>query len=386
MERVSDQVSPTANADDVARLFDPARLRQARRLTMMTKQALAAKVGVSPAAVGQYESGVHSPKAEVLRALAEALDVPIEFFAPDRPLTSLDSSDAHFRSLRSTSVGQRNKALAFTEQVWELTHALERWVQFPEVNLPQTVDGSSRDRSRAELRDTADMLRSHWGIPLNEPFAHLTRTSETNGVVVVFAAFAGEGEKQRIDAFSTSKLSRPIVVTPPDRAEGVFKHRFNLAHEIGHLLLHREEVHGELVIEREANAFAGELLMPERAMRNVLKPRVDWDVLSKLSHKWGVEMKALVFRSRELGILSESSARRAYQRIELMRSAGLLTNLSTTEFEGEIPVLLQRAFEYATTQGLTVESLAQHLRWRPDTVRRLLGVTGDSRPKLRALL
>jgi len=386
MVRMPDRSHLSPRAADVSRLFDPARLRQARRLTMMTKQTLAAKVGVSPASIGQYESGVHSPGPLVVRGLAEALDVPLEFFAPDRPLTSLDSSDAHFRSLRSTTVGQRNKALAFTEQVWELTHALERWVEFPAVNLPSLDVHRDRESTRADLRMAAEELRIAWGVPLDEPFPHLTRTAETNGVVVVFAAFAGDGEKQRIDAFSTSRLSRPVVVTPPDRAEGVYKHRFNLAHELGHLLLHREEIHGELVIEREANAFAGELLMPERVMRNVLKARVDWDALGKLSHRWGVEIKALVYRSRELGILSDAAARRAYQRLEVMRGAGLISNFSTTEFEGEIPVLLQRAFEFAKTQGVTTDSLAAQLRWRPNTVTALLGVTGDSRPKLRAVL
>jgi Zn-dependent peptidase ImmA (M78 family)/transcriptional regulator with XRE-family HTH domain len=386
MVRVIDLLHSSPHAADVSRLFDPARLRQARRLTMMTKQALAGKVGVSPASVGQYESGVHSPGPQVLRALADALDVPLEFFAPDRPLTSLDSSDAHFRSLRSTTVGQRNKALAFTEQVWELTHALERWVEFPPVHLPDVDTRSGTDSSRADLRVSAEALRNSWNVRLDEPFPHLTRTAETNGIVVVFAAFAGEGEKQRIDAFSTSKLSRPIIVTPPDRAEGVYKHRFNLAHELGHLLLHRDEVHGELAIEREANAFAGELLMPERVMRNLLKPRVDWDVLGKLSHRWGVEMKALVYRSRELGILSDAAARRAYQRLEVMRGAGLISNFATTEFEGEIPVLLQRAFEFAQSEGVTTASLAAQLHWRPSTVTALLGGTGDNRPKLRALL
>lgn len=379
-----EEESPTAEA--VAELFDPMRLRQARRLGIRTKQALAAEVGVSAAAISQYESGVHKPGPLVVRSLANALDVPMTFFITGRPLTSLDSSDAHFRSLRSTTVGQRNKALAFTEQAWELTHALENWVQFPAVNLPDLELPANQERSRATIRAAAETLRKQWSTPLDTPFPHLTRTAETHGVVVILANFAAESEVQRIDAFSTNKPSRPIVVTPPDRTTGVFKHRFNLAHELGHLLLHGDEVHGETAIEREANTFAGELLMPERSMRNLLTSRIDWDRLSKLSITWGVDMKALVYRSRELGMLSDASARRAYQRLETMRSSGLLTPAPTAQYAGEVPVLLSRAFEYAQSQGVSTKSLADQLHWHQSAVQRFLAAPADPRPQLRALL
>lgn len=350
----------------------------------MTKQALASQVGVSAAAVGQWEAGVNAPRPNVLEAVARVLDVPVPFFATGRPRAVLDSSDAHFKSLRATTVGQRSKALAYTEQVWELTHALERWVQFPDINLPtpRLVDGPL---DRAALREAAEGLREQWGIRLDEPFPHLTRTAEANGIVVVFASFADDAEVKRISAFSTSKLSRPLVVTPPDRIDDVYRHRFNLAHELGHFALHQDEVHGEIEIEREADAFAGELLLPERAMRAALRPKVEWDYVAHLSQKWGVEMKAIVYRSRQLGLLSDASARRAYQRLEMMKSAGLVKSSPTARYEGETPVLLKRAFDYARSEGVTVTDLAHELGWRESTVERLLG-NGDRRPHLRPLL
>lgn len=373
-----------SDAAHVAALFDSGRLRQARRLSSKTKQALATDVGVSPAAIGQYESGVIAPRPEVVAALASALDVPVRFFATGRPLAPLDSSDAHFKSLRSTTAGQRNKALAYTEQVWELTHLLERWIQFPTVNLDfGTRLGATGDRLLA--RSAAEELRSSWGVSLDGPFPHLTRTAEANGVVVVFASFASDAEVKRISAFSTSKLSRPIVVTPPDRVDDVFTHRFNLAHELGHFVLHEDEAHGDIEIEREADRFAGELLMPEKPMRTLLGPRVEWDRLAKLSQVWGVAIKSLIFRSRQLDIISDASARRAYQRLETMKSSGLIKPSPTARYEGEMPVLLKRAYEYAESQGADIASIAAELAWHPARVRELLQ-NGDERPKLRALL
>lgn len=102
----------------------------------MTKKDVAEHLGVTPAAVGQYETGVSRPRPDVVLRMATVLNVPMEFFIAGRPSPRLDSSMAHFRSLRSTPKAQRERALAFAEQVWELAYALERRVQLPHVDLP----------------------------------------------------------------------------------------------------------------------------------------------------------------------------------------------------------------------------------------------------------
>ena len=50
--------------------------------------------------------------------------------------------NAHFRSLRSARVSDRQKALATATLVWELTFALERYVKLPEVDLPTVRPGA----------------------------------------------------------------------------------------------------------------------------------------------------------------------------------------------------------------------------------------------------
>jgi transcriptional regulator with XRE-family HTH domain len=103
----------------VARAFDPGRLTQARLLADKTKAALAAEVRLSAAAIGQFESGASRPRPDHLPELAAALEVPVAFFAVGRPYARVDAGVAHFRRLRSTRVGERAKALAYVEQVWE---------------------------------------------------------------------------------------------------------------------------------------------------------------------------------------------------------------------------------------------------------------------------
>ena len=98
--------------------FEPARLTQARARRGLSKTDLAVVVGVSAAAVGQYEAGVNSPRPDVVDRLARALMVRPEFFNVGRPLARVDTVHAHFRSLRSARVSDRQKALATATLVW----------------------------------------------------------------------------------------------------------------------------------------------------------------------------------------------------------------------------------------------------------------------------
>src|SRR4051812_31503740 len=159
---------PGPETDAVQRLFAPARLTQARLVGGLTKAALAEQVGVSAAAIGQFEAGITRPRAEQLQRLSEELDFPVTFFTAGRPHEHLDSSMAHFKSLRSTRVGERARAVAYVEQVWELTHALEKHVDLPEVDLPPV---------QAEPISAARELRAWWEIPPG-PFSHVVRTME----------------------------------------------------------------------------------------------------------------------------------------------------------------------------------------------------------------
>lgn len=367
---------------DVASAFDPARLTQARQLKGLTKKDVADDLGVTPAAVGQYEAGVARPRPDVLLRLAEVLDVPVVFFAAGRPKAQLDASGTHFHSLRSTRVFQRDKAVAFASQVWELTHALERWVQLPIVDLPgfaggevMSTGGMAPDPVRA-----AQELRVYWGLGQG-PVAHLVRLLESRGIVVAMLPFE-RAEAARIAAFSTSRLPRPLIVLTPDRADDVYWYRFSAAHELGHLILHGDTAPGDQQHEREADAFAAEFLTPRASIAPELPSRVDFTVLAGLQTAWGVSVKSLLYRCRELGLFSAPTAGRAYQRLNQLRAQNLFADEPITRYPGEKPVLLAQAFELATQHGACLTGLASELAWNVDRVQELLGLRSD-RPALR---
>jgi Zn-dependent peptidase ImmA (M78 family) len=97
--------------------------------------------------------------------------------------------------------------------------------------------------------------------------------------------------------------------------------RFTIAHELGHLLLHGDELHVDERFpfafrdeisskavdpaEIEANQFAAELLMPETWLESDIGGRhldIESDeVVEKLAKKYGVSMQSMTHRLTNLG-------------------------------------------------------------------------------------
>lgn len=107
---------------------------------------------------------------------------------------------------------------------------------------------------------------------------------------------------------------------------------------------------------------------------------VDWlSRARRISERWGVEVRSLIYRSQELGHISESTARRAYIRLaESSPSTRVIR-----QYDGEVPSMLNAAFDLAASRGLTVGALASQLQWKTSRVRELLGQEDDPRPTLR---
>lgn len=101
-----------------------------------------------------------------------------------------------------------------------------------------------------------------------------------------------------------------IAINAADAQE---RQRFTLAHEIAHLLLHRDKLDSGLLEddrmyrsalstpeERAANVLAARLLMPENLVR--LAHKAGADNASKLANLFGVSQQAMEIRLRELRI------------------------------------------------------------------------------------
>ena len=316
----------------VATDFDPQRLILARRLAGVPRTRIAAAVGVTPAAVTQYEKGASRPTIPVLAALSTALDVPEEFFRAGYPVASLSAAAAHFRSLRTTTSLERESALAFAEIALAAFDAVEQFVELPPVALPEFQ--LPPDLFTDNVTELARQSRLSMGLG-EGPVPNMVRLLEAHGVAVV----EFDDASQRIDAFSHQGENRPVIVLSSLKGDKA-RRRFDVAHELGHLVMHPETEPGSRLVEQQAHGFAAEFLMPADEIRGQLPRRIDWPKLHELKRQWGVSLKALIVRAYRLERIGEATYQRAMKQLNFwgLPEPGPLG-------PPETPVLLARALE-----------------------------------------
>lgn len=328
-------------------VFQPARLRLARMLRGSRQNTLAQEVRVTAAAISQYESGAAVPSVETLERLAVRLGCSPDFFTrPWRPVTV---GEPFFRSRRNTPQHERDRAEAFAIALAEIAALIEAHVELPasgfDVRLLLDADAPLEHIERA-----AGELRTAWRIPPG-PIPNVVRLLEARGAIV---AAVGAFDA-RLDAFSVRTRHRPVVVLCSDAGKAA-RRRFDVAHELGHLLMHERPLEANAKQEDQAHRFAASLLMPADEIDPWLPRRSnELELLEDGSRTWGVSMQALLFRARTLGTLSEDAYRRAMQR---MSAHGWRTREPVEFGPAEAPELLRRAAAMLPTAGTSLARIA----------------------------
>jgi len=335
--------------------FDGPRLTLARHLAGLRKSDLAALIDMSPTAVASWESGAKRPTTATVARLALSLQVDPGFFAVRPDDVAALSTTPHFRSLRSTSQLARDQAFAYGQLAVDIAMGLEKHVECPPADVPSFPVPVDERRGNGPERAAA-AVRLGWGMPAG-PAGHLVRLLENHGVLVVFSP----PQAASVDAYSFDSRLRPVVVLNPVKRD-YYRQRFDVAHELGHLVMHSDAEPGGRIVEDQANRFAAELLMPACEMRDQLPQAMGasaWHALARLKEQWGVSIQALLYRARWLGRLSDVSYRnamatltsRGWRRAE----PGLVTVL-------EQPSLLARAIELLTADCISESELIRQSR------------------------
>ena len=277
-----------------ASTFEPTRLRVGRELVGLSQSQLATKVGLSPAAISQFESAATRPSPETLDELGAALDMPVGFF--NRPLA--ETHDGFFRALRRTSVTDRRRARGVAHIAHDLANAAAVAGGFPSLDVPR-IPITALDTPIEDIEAIALEVRRSWDLPRG-PIGDVVQLLESHGVVVIRLPL----DSVDVDAFSLPFPDHPVVVLGSDKADRA-RSRFDGTHELGHLVMHGEQIWGMKEVETQAHQFAAAFLMPANEIRDQLPTTVDWPQLFALKQRWQVSLAALLMRARTLGRMSE---------------------------------------------------------------------------------
>ena len=274
------------------------RLYRARKAAGLSLRDLGARVGLTHAAIKKYEDELATPRSITLLKLARALNVRTEYFF--RPETvALDRIE--YRK-RSSLPKKRLEAIAH-EVIDQIERRIELENLFPSPpvlpfalvqGLPELVSDI------AQIEDAAEAVRKAWDLGY-DPIPDLIDVLETHGIRVFMIEVNAD---PKFNGLAASVNHMPVIVVgsnwPGDRQ------RFTLAHELGHLML-GDRLADDINEEIACNRFAGAFLIPRQSVtqelgahRNYIEPKE----LALLKEEFGLSMSAILYRARDLGIVS----------------------------------------------------------------------------------
>jgi Zn-dependent peptidase ImmA (M78 family)/transcriptional regulator with XRE-family HTH domain len=340
------------------------RLKEARRGKGLSQTELADAVGVTRQAISAYEQGERHPEPVVFASIARALGQPYSYFTGDRPITSGPVGPAFFRSRKTKAKAVNDRCEIWREWFAQCANIFAEFVKLPDVVLPDAAPTEGQFYSDDEVEELAMSCRRMWGLGVG-PIANMLSLIESKGII---AGRAGFGSLE-VDAFSFWSGQRPMIVLASDK-ECCVRGRYDTAHELGHLVLHRgigEEELGDPEtleqIEREANRFAAAFLLPRESYPlEVFTSRIDGFV--QLKERWKVAVSAQVTRCLHLGLIGDDQALNLRKQISKRnwRKREPLDDV----LKPEEPILLRKCFDLVTSsRTISASELVARARLDP---------------------
>lgn len=254
------------------------------------------------------------------------------------------------------SAQKRDSALSAGKLAQELSGWIDEQFKLPKPNIPDCSFDGYTEPDRA-----ARMVREAWGIG-ELSISNLVHLLESNGVKV----FSLAENCVEVDAFSFWMDEKPFVLlntmNTPERS------RFDAAHELGHLVLHKHSSNNGRLAEQDADRFASAFLMPERSILASIPRMPKLDHLILLKKNWKVSLAALVRRTFDVGLSTEWHYRQLS--IELNRR-GYRTGEPQGMPEREKSLILEKVFSTLRTQGIKRTEILEQLRFPADEVNAL---------------
>lgn len=342
----------------------------ARQYRERSQSEVAAAAGLNQGHYSRIENGLlpEGPADDNVRRIADALSFPSEFFYEPDNLAGLPLS-VHPMHRKKESVGERALKKVHAELNLRLIHirkmlsAVETKTELPLPWIDVDDGGGPREIARK--------IRRAWMLPPG-PIENLTECVERAGVYVVWCNFDAP-----IDGVTMRLPDLPPCIflnkaSPADRM------RFSLAHELGHIVMHRIPTDD---IEDEANTFAAELLVPENELkRDLIGGRITLERLARLKAHWKVSMQFLLFQAEAIGHLKRYQSQYLWKQIS--RLGWRTREPADTDFPYEEPKLFPEIVHlHFHDMGYGIAGFSELLRIGVNDLRELYGLQDASQQR-----
>lgn len=360
------------------RQFNSSRLEIARVYRGIGAKELAESIGVNRQTISMYENNkLTNPEIATLQKISNELHFPVKFFLESCPIDIKDSP-TYFRSLLTTGKRYRKEQEAKLELIKIIYEYLSEYLTFKSPNLP-VID------KNADIEEIALALRDCWGLG-HKPIDNLVYTAESNGLIVIdFDSSSGD-----VDAFShrvhTNDKDTFLIGYSRNKCTATRIH-FDIAHELGHILLHDwnrsiENIEKEdfKELEQEAHNFASAFLLPkDEFIADIGKYAGNLAYYVEMKKRWKVSISAMIRRSFNLNLINSDEYQRLMRNMQkqgIKKIEPLDDKLVTAK-----PSLLREAVNILLSQNVVtpnefLDELSSDygLSIYPDELENLLGV------------
>ena len=332
--------------------MNPSRLTLVRKRKGLTKIAFAEQIGIDRKSVQAYESGISVPSVETMSRIVQFTGFPPEFFTGD-DLEEPTPDSGSFRSMSKMTAPQRGMALSQAALGLHLSAWLGKKFELPSPELPNL--GREPDPEAA-----SEFVRREWRLGTLS-IRNMVHLLEARGVRVFSLAV----DAREVDAFSIWNGGIPYVFLNTNKSS---EHsRFDAAHELGHLILHKHGPPRGLEAEKHANTFASAFLMPRGSVLANAPAFPTYDNLVRLKKIWTTSVAALAYRLHGLGQMSDWQYRGIC--VEIAKKG---KSFEPNEAPRETSVLLPKMFSSLYEDGLSRAQIAKELAIPTSEIEQLL--------------
>jgi len=283
------------------------RLKRARVRAGLSMQELVSKANdiVSKQSISQYEKNLKNPSSSVLIALANALDIGVDYFFRNG---NVSIGEVDFR--KQSTFGKKKQEV-LKEKVREY---LERYIEIENIlDLDYKFHNNIKNEklnSFDQIEELSTKLRENWNLGI-DPIGNIIEMLELKNIKVLlidddkkFNGLCGEVNDEKSHYFIVLNNSKELN---SDRK------RFTVLHELAHLVL----PNNDLDEEKASDRFAGAFLFPKESVINEFgekRTKITIEELAHIKQKYGISIAGIVFRLRQLEIINESMFKRFWIR------------------------------------------------------------------------
>lgn len=281
------------------------RIKQIRELMGWTQTDASKFLVVSQPFMAKVEGDRMHPPPDFIEKLSVISGFPPSFFSKE-PESDFPAGSLLFRAHSVMSVKEAAEMYRYAQLTFGIFRTIltkRKFKPFP-LNLPIGVSN--------DPREAASVTRSELGISPDKPIPHLMNVLEKSGVLILALPKPFE-HREAFSLWAGFDRSRPVIVLAGGKVGD--RLRMNVAHELGHLVMHKPIVNPIREIEEQAFQFAAEFLMPENRMRLEIVRPVTLDTISALKQRWGVSIASLIVRARELDIIKQRRYTQLFQQL-----------------------------------------------------------------------